>query len=346
MSSSTARRPAAGVIAGSLAVVVAVAAVAVWLLTDRARPQPITTIGAGTSPSSADQAAGETLVFERLSSPARTVVRDGGKVLAVFTDGARTVVLDGPKRTFSEPAATDAAVHTTSWVRLAPQPWHPGDENKDWFATWFAKARSDATPDVLEVATQYVIDAPAEKDAEGVRFRGDASFGPVKASGAGRKEQSDFYDYLGRPWSFPDAKADPDTTRYGAVDCSGFIRLVYGYRMGMPLLATNDAGPGLPRRAFAIAAHGPGVELVPNKRVRTTSYGLLQPGDLVFFEVEDDPDTLDHAGIYIGIDDDGHHRFISSRERIDGPTMGDVGGTSLLDDGGHYSKAWRAARRL
>ncbi|MBY8852659.1 C40 family peptidase, partial [Saccharothrix sp. MB29] len=83
-----------------------------------------------------------------------------------------------------------------------------------------------------------------------------------------------------------------------------------------------------------------------NERRRATDYSRLQPGDLVFFEVEDDPDTLDHVGIYLGLDDGGHHRFISSRERINGPTLGDVGGTSLLDDGGFYSTSWRSVRRL
>ncbi|WP_285506959.1 NlpC/P60 family protein [Actinokineospora sp. NBRC 105648] len=293
-----------------------------------------------------DQTA--TISYQRLTGPDRTMARDGrGAVLAVFTDGARTVLVNGPNRTFREPKATTAAINTQAWIRLAPEPWHQGDERAIWFAPWFDQARADRTPDVLAIATDYLIDAPAEEDAKGVRFRGDASFGPVKSSGVGRKEQSDFYDYLGVPWTFPGAPTtQPAPDRYGAVDCSGFIRLVYGYRMGIPLLGTNEPGPGLPRRAYAIAESGPGVELVPNKRKRATAYGTLQPGDLVFFEIEDGPDQLDHAGIYLGLDDAGHHRFISSRERIDGPTFGDVGGTSLLDDGGHYSTAWRAARRL
>jgi cell wall-associated NlpC family hydrolase len=288
------------------------------------------------------------LRFERVTSPARTVVVDRkGAVAAVFTDGARTVNLTGPTRTIREPKATEATVTTTSWVRLAPQPWSAGAERAAWFEPWFTKARADTSPDVLAVATEYVIDAADARDADGVRFRGDASFGPVAGTGAGRLERSDFYDYLGLPWDFPDSgqeAADPE--RYGAVDCSGFVRLVYGYRLGLPLRGSNDPGPGLPRRAYAIAEHGPGVLLVPNEGGRATSYDSLQPGDLVFFEVEDGPDQLDHVGIYLGVDNSNHHRFISSRERIDGPTMGDVGGTSLLDDGGHYSTAWRAARRL
>jgi cell wall-associated NlpC family hydrolase len=88
------------------------------------------------------------------------------------------------------------------------------------------------------------------------------------------------------------------------------------------------------------------VALIPNTGKRVTDYDALQPGDLVFFEVEGSVDELDHAGIYLGIDSDGRHRFMSSRERANGPTFGDLGGTSLLDDNGMYSKAWRAARRL
>jgi cell wall-associated NlpC family hydrolase len=331
-----------GVLAGAgVAVVALVAGVVVFW------PEKSTVA----APPTAEQATAGTapeLTFERVNSPGRTVVRDrAGAVAATFTDDARTALVNGPLRSFSEPKATAAKVSTTAWVRLLPQPWTAGAEKADWFAEWFRAARQDTTPDVLEIATQYTVDAPSEKDASGVRFRGDASFGPVKASGAGRQEQSDFYDYLGVPWKFPNGPAGaPDRGRYGAVDCSGYVRLVFGYRLGMPLLNTNAAGPGLPRRAFAISEFGPGVQLVPNKLRRATDYAALQPGDLVFFELEDDPETLDHVGIYLGIDDRGKHRFISSRERINGPTMGDVGGTSLLDDGGTYSTAWRSARRL
>lgn len=55
---------------------------------------------------------------------------------------------------------------------------------------------------------------------------------------------------------------------------------------------------------------------------------------------------LDHGGIYLGLDDDGHRRFVSSRSTADGPTMGDTGGTSLLDDGGYYARGFRAVKRL
>jgi cell wall-associated NlpC family hydrolase len=276
------------------------------------------------------------------------VVRDAtGAVVATFTDGARTVALTGPARTFTEPRFTKASIATTTWVRLAPQEWTAGAEKAAWFGPWFEAAKQDKSPDMFEVAMQYADGSAAEKNAEGVRFRGDAIFGPVAPTGYARLEQSDFFDYLGISWPFPDAgrkRPKPDHT--GALDCSGFVRMVYGFRLGYPLRGTNDAGPGLPRRAFAIADRGPGIALIPNTRTRVTAYDALQPGDLVFFEVEGGPDELDHTGIYLGIDQDGHHRFMSSRERANGPTFGDLGGTSLLDDGGMYSQAWRAARRL
>jgi hypothetical protein len=288
------------------------------------------------------------VTYERMSGPARTVVRDeAGTVVALLTDGARTVVLTGPERTFSEPTSTDATVTTTAWVRLAPRPWKAGAEDDGWFTTWFEAARKDTSPDVFATAFQYVDDAPTIKDKRGRRIAGDASFGPFKANGEGRKESNDFYDYLGVSWSFTDRSRpeQPDPQRYGSLDCSGFVRMVYGYRLGFPLRGTNDPGPGLPRRAFAIAKYGPGVELVPNRGRTATDYNALQPGDLVFFEVEDDI-GLDHMGIYLGVDDRGQHRFLSSRDRVNGPTMGDVGGTSVLDDGGFYSTGWRAARRI
>jgi hypothetical protein len=48
----------------------------------------------------------------------------------------------------------------------------------------------------------------------------------------------------------------------------------------------------------------------------------------------------------LGRDNTGHHRFISSRHKANGPTLGDLGGTSLLDDDGFYSRGFRSAKRL
>ncbi|GAA3828239.1 hypothetical protein GCM10022403_071900 [Streptomyces coacervatus] len=307
----------------------------------------------GTGPSARPTGAHS---FERLSAPGRTVARtaDGG-TLATFTDGARTAVLAGPTRSFSEPRTTTAKVTTDAWVRVLPHEWQRGMEKSAWFKGWFAKALGDSSPDVFAVAFQYSsAGAPDKHNAAGVRYAGTAHFGPRNAGVknpldfAYYDEKSDFYDYLGIPWTFPDGtRMQPEKERYGDVDCSGFQRLVWGYRMGIPLHNTNTRGSGLPRRAFAIAAYGPGRLLIPSTGELPTDLSILQPGDLVFFAIiKDQPNLIDHVGIYMGIDDQGRHRFYSSRSAANGPTMGDLSGHALLDGTDFYARGFRAARRL
>ncbi|MFE9450294.1 NlpC/P60 family protein [Streptomyces sp. NPDC006739] len=294
--------------------------------------------------------------FERLSAPDRTVVRsaDGG-TLATFTDGARTAVLTGASRTFSEPRTTEASVTTDAWVRVLPHTWQRGMEKSAWFKGWFRKALGDTSPDVFAVAFEYSSVGAADKhNAAGVRYAGTAHFGPRNSKVnnpldfAYHDEQSDFYDYLGVPWTFPDGtRVQPEKDRYGDVDCSGFQRLVWGYRMGLPLHNTNTRGTGLPRRAFAIAAYGPGRLVIPDTGEQPTDLGALQPGDLVFFAIiKERPGFIDHCGMYIGLDDQGRHRFYSSRSAANGPTLGDLSGRSLLDGTDFYARGFRAARRL
>ncbi|MGW7254784.1 NlpC/P60 family protein [Streptomyces sp. NPDC054834] len=295
--------------------------------------------------------------FERLSAPDRTVVRaaDGG-TLATFTDGARTAVLTGPSRTFSEPRTTEAKVTTDAWVRVLPHAWQRGMEKSAWFKSWFKKALGDKSPDVFAVAFQYSsAGVPDKHNAKGVRYAGTAHFGP--RNGAVKNpldfayydEKSDFYDYLGIDWTFPDGtRVQPEKARYGDVDCSGFQRLVWGYRMGIPLHNTNTKGTGLPRRAFAIAAYGPGRQVISHTgKQQATDLDVLQPGDLVFFAIiKDRPDFIDHVGMYMGLDDQGRHRFYSSRSAANGPTLGDLSGHALLDGTDFYARGFRAARRL
>jgi cell wall-associated NlpC family hydrolase len=289
------------------------------------------------------------LSYARLENPGRTVVRVGSsrKVVAVLTDGARTAVLPGPARIFADPEFTQATVTSTTWVRLLPRAWKRGSEKQPWFRRWIDRESASGNPDVLAVAAQYLDGRPDVRDASGLRYRGDAAFGPrTSPTSPILEEASDFYDYLGTDWTFPDGdkeKAEP--RRYGAVDCSGFVRLVYGYRMGLPLLNVNKKGPGLPRRAFALAGFAPGKVIVPNLLRQARDYRRLQPGDLVFFDINGGT-QIDHAGIYFGRDNTGHHRFISSRGRANGPTLGDLAGTALLDDNGYYSRAFRTAKRL
>ncbi|MFJ3218631.1 NlpC/P60 family protein [Kitasatospora sp. NPDC086801] len=332
-------------------------------LRDRDRPSdqgggaPLITTAA--APSTARDAVAE-YRYERLSGPDRTVVRDArGGVVATLTDSARTAVLAGPSRTFAEPGTTTATVVTDTWVRLMPQPWRPGAEQEGWFRTWFQQSLGSTADDVLAVATQYLAGTAPEKDAKGVRFKGDASFGPLNPNGSVgndlRLEQTDFLDYLGVPYTFADKVAkQPDKARYGAFDCSGYVRMVYGYRSGYPLLSKDVAGPGLPRSANGLARVGPGVPVLPlttapgsDTTLRPASIDPLQPGDLVFFEIDARTGArLDHTGIYLGLDTDGHPRYISSREEADGPTFGDKGGTARLDDNGLYAKGLRSAKRL
>ncbi|MEU5594322.1 NlpC/P60 family protein [Streptomyces sp. NPDC020298] len=313
--------------------------------------------GGGTAAGDPSARATGPHTFERLSDPGRTVVRDAdGGTLATFTDGARTAVLTGPTRSFSEPRTTEAKVTTDAWVRVLPHAWQRGMEKTAWFKGWFKKALVDKSPDVFAVAFQYSsAGAPAKRDAKGVRYAGTAHFGPRNAGVknpldfAYYDEQSDFYDYLGVDWTFPDGtRVQPEQARYGDVDCSGFQRLVWGYRMGIPLHNTNTKGPGLPRRAYAIAADGPGRLVIDHTGTKqATDLDVLQPGDLVFFAIiKDRPDFIDHVGMYMGLDDQGRHRFYSSRSAANGPTLGDLSGHALLDGTDFYARGFRAARRL
>jgi hypothetical protein len=287
------------------------------------------------------------LSFQRLDNPARTLVRDGrGVAVAVLTDGARTVVFSGAGRTLAEPSTTGATVYTLAVVRLAPSAWHPGDERQAWFRRWFPQAMKSTAPDIIDIALQYAPGAPDVRDSAHLRVAGQAVFGPLEAGS--RLESSDFNDYLGADWTFPDGThraAKP--SHLGALDCSGFIRMVYGYRAGYPLEFAPPTGTALPRRAIMMAQDAPGVSLIPDTGQQITDLSALQAGDLVFFDADpSDGPVIDHVGIYLGVDSSGKHRFISSRKTANGPTMGDVGGASVLDGHGLYATGFRAARRL
>lgn len=266
--------------------------------------------------------------FEPPEYPARTIVRDrDGQPAAVLTHGARTVVFTGPARIFTEPATTNAQVVTTSWVRFAARPFEPEQLDQDEFATWFLNAVADRSDDVLATAAQYVTGAPAP-DSGGA---GDARFG-YEISGAG---SADFYDYLGVPWTWTDGKVtEPEPRWAGHLDCSGYVRLVYGYRMGIPVSRFNADAQGLPRSSYAMADMAAAVTVAadPDPAMPPANLSRIQPGDLVFFALSPErPEQISHCGIYIGTDTAGGKRFVSSRQKADGPTFGDVGGRSVID---------------
>ena len=274
--------------------------------------------------------------YSRLADPPRTVVADStGRVVATLTDEARTVNLLGPTRRFAEPG-TAAGVTSQTWVRMLPGPWTAGAEREPWFRPWLDTALSDRGPDVLTVASQYL---PGRSD--------DARFGVFDTDGDGRGDHSDFYDYLGRSWTYEDGRVEqPDPAQGGSVDASGFVRLVFGYRSGMPVRTdSDDQQTAIPRSAADIAAEGPGAVIVPDRQTRVTDFGAIQAGDLVFFDTDPDQQA-DMVGICMGRDEGGHLRFIASREAADGPTMGDTGGASILDGKGEYPSAFRSVKRL
>ncbi|MGY0019387.1 NlpC/P60 family protein [Streptomyces sp. YJ-C3] len=292
--------------------------------------------------------------WERLKNPERSVLRgEGGQVLATFTDGARTATLKGPSRTFSEPSNTKSRVVTEDWVRLMPEAWRKGAEKEKWFKDWFKEFYGSEEDDIFAYAFQYAEGAPAKKDDEGIQYAGDAFFGPFKEDGVDRLEQNDFYDYLGTPYTFRDGTTmQAHKERFRSLDCSGFMRMVWGYRARFPLAATNKVGDGLARTADGMARSKVGVDIIKIQGpapwyTRPTNIDVLQPGDLLFFKMDHRTGNhMDHVALYLGLDADGHRVFISSRKEVNGPTMGDKGGTSRIDGNGFYAGLFRSAKRL
>ncbi|MER5203498.1 NlpC/P60 family protein [Streptomyces sp. NPDC002825] len=311
--------------------------------------------GTGNQAGAAEPTGGER--WSRLENPARSVLRGAdGQVEAVLTDGARTAKLTGPARTFAEPTSTASKVSTTDWIRLMPKPWAKGAENEKWFKDWYAENAGSKEDDIFAFAFQYVAGAAQRKDEQGRVFAGDANFGPLNTTGAEggdlRLEQSDFYDYLGLPYPFRDGSVGtPEAIRARSLDCSGYMRMVLGYRARYPLMSSDKSGDGLPRTANGMARSDQGVDVLPLTGIapqdRPTAIDQLQPGDLVFFKLDTRTgQRLDHVGMVLGHDTEGHLIFVSSREEVNGPTIGDIGGVSRLDGNGYYAKTLRSAKRL
>jgi hypothetical protein len=133
------------------------------------------------------------------------------------------------------------------------------------------------------------------------------------------------------------------------MDCSGYVRMIYGYHMGIPMVRVEDIdGTVLPRMTKDIGPSGPGV-IVAQATGAAPSLAAIQIGDVPHFDADSgDPvvGQLDHNGIYIGVDAAGHPRFLNSRKTPNGPTMGDLGGASTLDGTGTYATSLRLIRRF
>jgi cell wall-associated NlpC family hydrolase len=247
--------------------------------------------------------------------------------------------------------ADPPSVTHNTWVRVLPTAfngvWTPAlaDQIRAW--------ATDCTPDALAYAMMFVSGAPAVTDpALGYQVFGQALYGPTAADGT-RVEFSDFNDYFGQNWTF----ANGETRTFphvavvssGGIDCSGFVRMVYGYRMGIPMsFDLNFDGTNLPRRTADIGPSGPGVIVQQGVGVKPSLAGL-QIGDLLLFDADASEPVegqTDHVGIYLGRDAYGNYRFISSRKTVNGPTMSDVGGASTLNGTGTYSTRLRIIRRV
>jgi hypothetical protein len=88
----------------------------------------------------------------------------------------------------------------------------------------------------------------------GLQVAGDASYGPL-VDGE-REEGSDFNDYLGITWSYPERNDLPEERQAQCLDCSGFIRMVFGFRRHLPgRLCEHDSALSQAARSRRVEEH-------------------------------------------------------------------------------------------
>ncbi|MFE1443507.1 NlpC/P60 family protein [Streptomyces sp. NPDC058739] len=245
---------------------------------------------------------------------------------------------------------TDPPVVThDTWVRVLPEPF-----DGTWTAAVEERIRAwagDTSPDALTYASMYRPFAPAVTDPahQNARVLGESGYSGLLATGL-REVGADFHEYMGLPWTFPSGERvtqTPDPKWLGNLDCSGFVRMVYGYHLGVPLgLAEDPQRRYLPRTSQRQAASSPGV-VVARATDAPPPLDALRIGDVLFWNDPDDG-AVSHTGIYLGVDQNGKRRFASSRKTPNGPTMADVGGKSVIDGAASdlYTEQLRVIRRL
>jgi hypothetical protein len=248
-------------------------------------------------------------------------------------------------------SAGTQTVRHNSYVRTMTSPW-PAGGIPTAAQVDALLARTDA--DLFAVAFQYVAGAPAVTTPDtsaytGVRnISGDAAYGPDVGA--------DFNDYMGVDWNYGAAWGGTDSnenSEYGRLDCSGFVRMVFGYRLGLTLARSGHERPTVAiARTSAMqadSAQSIGVSIIAPASSKPTSFGNLAPGDLVFFDSDGPDGEIDHVGIYLGTDSEGKDRVLSSRNSLLGPTMKDSasgGSPSILNGSGWMPSGLRSARRL
>ncbi|MEV5438676.1 NlpC/P60 family protein [Streptomyces sp. NPDC052682] len=275
---------------------------------------------------------------------------------ALANDGCTNLPVRLLVSRFQVDAATWAAPPSVThgdWVRVLPEPfdgtWTPDLEQtiRGWSGS--------TAPDVLAYAAMFLAGAPGVASgsgpAKGRQVLGEAGYGYLDPQGY-RYEGADFHEYMNTGWTFPDGTyRGPSSKQAGNLDCSGYTRMVYGYHLGVPLAAGEDtSGTRLPRTSRHMAEHAPGVLIARTDGTTPPTASQLQPGDLVFFNADSGDDnpapTVDHVGIHLGTDASGRRRFLSSRKTVNGPTLSDLGGPSLLDGTGTYARTLHTVRRV
>ncbi|MEU8764403.1 NlpC/P60 family protein [Streptomyces sp. NPDC048659] len=256
-----------------------------------------------------------------------------------------------------EASWTDPPVisHDT-WVRVLPEPfdgtWTPALAQR--IGAW----AGDLSPDALAYAAMYLPGAPAvtgvvedgDKVARTTQVLGTSRYSAPAPDTGERSVGADFQEYLGISYKFDGFPVrQPETPYLKSLDCSGYVRMVYGFHMKLPLLHENSAPDlrGLPRTSTRQAGSGPGVKIADGGTSAPPLDGL-RIGDVVFFDPDTDPSAGGHIGIYAGQDHHGLRRFLSSRKTPNGPTLADVGGRSVLDGepGETYTGKLRVIRRF
>jgi cell wall-associated NlpC family hydrolase len=330
------------------------------------------------------------------SSSPHVIAKIGSTEVARFTEGAYTVSVRGyANRSFATTDTDGVAVNVTHtiYVRTLSAPFSSSmsDEDKTAWLRAAREANCAGNKDILAITNQYTENAP-EVWVSGARLMGDADY----VSGC------DFHDYLCTSWTPPDGSTrltdlscqasgacpDPSVSlNVGSMDCSGFVRMVFGHRnnfeaqlpaytasIGLSAfrypLSTSQAPTHLPRSSRNQYRYGPGIKVVPFRVASAPTQAeinALQPGDLVFFNLDDtsaaccEPETPDsddtccddgitHVGIYMGEQEarsgkPTRYRLVNSRNSMHGPTLGNTSFINTSSSSGWSSK-FRAARRL
>ncbi|MFD4699772.1 NlpC/P60 family protein [Streptomyces niveus] len=285
-----------------------------------------------------------------VTDTANPVGRVGFRALAsTGSTGLPRVIQVDDLQVISGSWATSPTVTHDTWVRVLTAPfdgtWTPALANQ--IRAWAV----DTSPDALAYAMMYVTGAPSVTSPElgDARVAGQSNYGPLAAGGT-PTEGADFHDYMGLDWVFPNGETQSAAVdEQGCMDCSGFVRMVYGLHMGIPMVrtATFD-GINLPRMTKDIGPSGPGIVVVQSTGV-PPSLANIQIGDVPLFDADtSDPvaGQFDHNGIFLGVDSVGRYRFINSRKTPNGPTFADLGGESTLDGAGLYATSLRLVRRF